>query len=79
VSERLYQEALGNGYDALLDDSAESPGAKMATMDLIGVPWQVILGPRSLDKGEVEVKNRKTGESVAMSPDSVASFLANQK
>ena len=79
VSEALYQEALANGEDVLLDDSADSPGAKMATMDLIGVPWQVILGPRSLDKGEVEVKCRKTGESVLMSPDSVASYLQAQK
>ena len=79
VSEALYQAALAQGYDVLLDDSAESPGAKMATMDLIGVPWQVILGPRSLDKGEVEVKNRKTGETVSMSPDSVANYLAGQK
>ena len=79
VSEALYQAALAEGYDVLLDDSSESPGAKMATMDLIGVPWQVILGPRSLDKGEVEVKCRKTGESVSMSPDSVASYIADQK
>ena len=79
VSEQLYQEALQNGFDVLLDDSAESPGAKMATMDLIGVPWQVILGPRSLDKGEVEVKNRKSGESVTMSPELVANFLAEQQ
>ena len=79
VSEALYQAALADGYDVLLDDSSESPGAKMATMDLIGVPWQVILGPRSLDKGEVEVKCRKTGESVSMSPDSVASYITDQK
>ena len=79
VSETLYQAALSDGYDVLLDDSAESPGAKMATMDLIGVPWQVILGPRSLDKGEVEVKCRKTGQSVAMSPDSVASYLKENR
>ena len=79
VSEALYQAALADGYDVLLDDSSESPGAKMATMDLIGVPWQVILGPRSLDKGEVEVKCRKTGQSVSMSPNSVASYIAEQK
>ena len=77
VSEALYAQALEHGYDALLDDSADSPGAKMATMDLIGVPWQVILGPRSLEKGEVEVKNRKTGETVTMSPDSVFKFLTS--
>ena len=79
VSETLYQDALSQNYDALLDDSAESAGAKMATMDLIGVPWQIILGPRSLDKNQVEVKSRRTGESVAMSPDSALSFIKEQK
>ena len=79
VSETLYQDALSQDYDALLDDSAESAGAKMATMDLIGVPWQIILGPRSLDKNQVEVKSRRTGESVAMSPDSALSFIKEQK
>ena len=79
VSETLYQEALSQDYDALLDDSADSAGAKMATMDLIGVPWQIILGPRSLEKNQVEVKSRRTGESVAMSPDSALSFIKEQK
>ena len=79
VSETLYQEALSQNYDALLDDSADSAGAKMATMDLIGVPWQIILGPRSLEKNQVEVKSRRTGESVAMSPDSALSFIKEQK
>ena len=79
VSETLYQEALSQDYDALLDDSADSAGAKMATMDLIGVPWQIILGPRSLEKNQVEVKSRRTGESVAISPDSALSFIKEQK
>jgi len=79
VSETLYQDALSQNYDALLDDSADSAGAKMATMDLIGVPWQIILGPRSLEKNQVEVKSRRTGESVAMSPDSALSFIKEQK
>ena len=79
VSKTLYQDALSQNYDALLDDSAESAGAKMATMDLIGVPWQIILGPRSLEKNQVEVKSRRTGESVAMSPDSALSFIKEQK
>ena len=79
VSNALYDEALGQGYDALLDDSSESAGAKMATMDLIGVPWHIILGPRSLDQNQVEVKSRRTGESVAMSPESALNFIAEQK
>ena len=79
VSEALYQDALSQDYDALLDDSADSAGAKMATMDLIGVPWQINLGPRSLDKNQVEVKSRRTGETVAMSPDSALSFIKEQK
>ena len=79
VSNALYDEALGQGYDALLDDSSESAGAKMATMDLIGVPWHIILGPRSLDQNQVEVKSRRTGESVAMSPESALNFIADQK
>ena len=61
VSNALYEEALSQGYDALLDDSSDSAGAKMATMDLIGVPWHIILGPRSLDQNQVEVKSRRTG------------------
>ena len=75
TSDTLYAEAEKAGFDVLLDDSSESPGAKMATMDLIGVPWQIILGPRSLDRGEVEVKSRKTGEVVSMSPESAISFI----
>ena len=79
VSNTLYEEALSQGYDALLDDSSDSAGAKMATMDLIGVPWHIILGPRSLDQNQVEVKSRRTGESVSMSPESALSFIAEQK
>ena len=79
VSEALYNEALGQGYDALLDDSADSAGAKMATMDLIGVPWHIILGPRSLDENKVEVKSRRTGDSVSMSPESALSFINEKK
>ena len=51
----------------------------MATMDLIGVPWHIILGPRSLDENKVEVKSRRTGESVSMSPESALSFINEQK
>ncbi|MEO3999140.1 proline--tRNA ligase [Mesorhizobium sp. CAU 1732] len=50
------------GHDVLYDDTDQRPGGKFATMDLIGIPWQVIVGPRGVAAGEVEVKHRATGE-----------------
>ncbi|TDR38068.1 proline--tRNA ligase [Aquamicrobium defluvii] len=50
------------GKDVLYDDTDQRPGAKFATADLIGLPWQLIVSPRGVAAGEVELKNRKTGE-----------------
>lgn len=50
------------GKDVLHDDTDQRPGAKFATADLIGLPWQLIVGPRGVAASEVELKNRKTGE-----------------
>ena len=47
----------------LYDDLDERAGAKFATADLIGVPWQVMVGPRGLAEGKVEVKNRATARA----------------
>lgn len=60
--ERIYDELAGRGVEVLYDDTDERPGAKFATMDLIGLPWQIIVGPRGLRDGVAELKNRKTGE-----------------
>jgi prolyl-tRNA synthetase len=49
------------GLDVLYDDTDERAGAKFATMDLIGIPYQVIVGPKGVKAGEVEIKDRKTG------------------
>lgn len=64
--EKLYKAF---GADALYDDRDERAGAKFANMDLIGVPWQVIVGPKGLANGVVEVKNRATGERQEISLD----------
>ena len=57
------ETALSNaGVDFLHDDRDERAGVKFATADLIGLPWQVIAGPRAVAEGNVEIKNRKTGE-----------------
>ncbi len=51
----------GKGVDTLYHDLDERPGAKFATADLIGIPWQILVGPRSLAEGKVEVKRRADG------------------
>ena len=71
----LGAEARGKGVDVLLDDTDERPGGKFAKMDLIGLPWQVIVGPKGLAEGKVEVKNRRTGERQTMAPADVLALL----
>ncbi|MCC2689551.1 MAG: proS [Rhizobiaceae bacterium] len=61
------------GKDVLHDDTDQRPGAKFATADLIGLPWQFIVGPRGAAAGEVEIKNRKTGERETLSVAAAAS------
>jgi prolyl-tRNA synthetase len=60
--EKLYGELQSAGLDTLYDDRDQPAGAKFATADLIGIPYQIILGPRGLKEGQAEVKHRKTGE-----------------
>ncbi|PZU73338.1 MAG: proline--tRNA ligase [Rhizobium sp.] len=60
--EKLYYSLSNAGKDVLYDDTDDRAGQKFATADLIGVPLQIIVGPRSVANGEVEVKDRKTGE-----------------
>jgi prolyl-tRNA synthetase len=71
----LYARLTTAGKDVLYDDTAERPGAKFASMDLIGLPWQVVVGPRGLEKGLIEIKNRKTGAKEEMSADSAVNKL----
>jgi prolyl-tRNA synthetase len=73
----LEKAFAARGLDVLHDDRDERPGAKFATADLVGLPWQVLVGPRSLAEGKVELKHRATGErelvSLAEAPDRIAS------
>ncbi len=65
--ETLYRALTARGIDVLYDDRDERPGAKFATADLIGLPWQVLVGPKGLAEGKVELKRRATGERVLLS------------
>ncbi len=67
--EDIYR-ALGEaGLEPLYDDREERAGAKFATMDLIGLPWRITVGPRGLKNGAVELTSRRTGESEELAPD----------
>ena len=73
---KIYGELGKAGVDVLLDDTDERAGAKFSTMDLIGLPWQVIVGPKGLASGEVEIKNRKTGQRESIGLDAVINRFA---
>jgi prolyl-tRNA synthetase len=60
--QKLYDGLAAKGIDVLHDDRDLRPGAKFADMDLIGLPWQVIVGPKGVAAGKAEVKDRKTGK-----------------
>jgi prolyl-tRNA synthetase len=74
--EKLYRELNTRGVDVLYDDTDERAGAKFASMDLIGLPWQVIVGPKSLADGKVELKRRSDGSRENVSPADVLARLA---
>ena len=74
--EALYAGLTAAGLDPLYDDRDERAGAKFATMDLIGLPWRITVGPRGLAAGKVELTSRRTGESEEMSPEAALARCA---
>ena len=65
----IYKKLRNAGVDVLLDDTEGRAGGKFATLDLIGLPWQMIVGPRGVKSGVVEVKERRTGQRQELSVD----------
>jgi prolyl-tRNA synthetase len=72
VSGSLYKELEKEKIEVLLDDRDMRPGVKFKDADLIGIPWQVIVGKRTLSEGFVELKSRKTGETQKITPSEAA-------
>ena len=68
AADDLYARLSAAGVEVLYDDRDERGGAKFATMDLIGLPWQIVVGPKGLERGVVEVKRRDAGDKVELSP-----------
>ena len=72
----LEKALLAKGLEPLYDDRDERAGAKFATMDLIGLPWRITVGPRGLANGVVELTSRRTGVSVEMTPEAAVAKVA---
>jgi prolyl-tRNA synthetase len=75
AADEIYAKLTGAGVEVLYDDRDERGGVKLGSMDLIGLPWQLIIGPRGLAAGVVELKNRRTGEREELSIESALERL----
>ncbi len=75
--EALYAALNAVGLEPLYDDRNERAGGKFATMDLVGLPWRITVGPRGLKNGVVELTSRKSGESVEMPPEQAVAKLVD--
>jgi prolyl-tRNA synthetase len=73
--EDLYAKLQAAGLNVLYDDRDDRAGAKFAAMDLIGLPWQIIVGPKGLASGEVELKQRATGARHSLTFESALNHL----
>ena len=75
ASDDIYAKLQAAGIEVLYDDRDERGGAKFATMDVIGLPWQLIVGPKGLEKGVVELKRRAGGEREELSIEAALARL----
>ncbi len=64
ISIKIYNMLKASGFDILYDDRLDSVGAKFSSMDLIGIPKQIIVGPRGISEGLLEVKFRNNGQKI---------------
>jgi prolyl-tRNA synthetase len=74
--EKLYRELAAKGVDVLYDDTDQRAGAKFAAADLIGIPWQILVGPKGLAEGKVELKRRSDGSRENLTPADVLARLS---
>ena len=77
AADKLYDQLRAAGVETLYDDRDERGGVKLGSMDLIGLPWQVIVGPRGVAAGTVELKRRSTGEREELSIESALARLTS--
>ena len=77
VCERIYKELTALGLEVLYDDREERAGGKFATMDLLGLPWRVTVGPRGIKEGTVELTCRRSGQNEHVPLEMISKRLAN--
>ena len=75
AADRIYDQLTAAGVEVLYDDRDERGGVKLGSMDLIGLPWQIVVGPRGIAAGTVELKNRATGEREELNLESAIARL----
>ncbi len=75
VAEQAYKALTDRGKEPLLDDRDDRPGAKFASLDLVGIPWQLIVGPKGVAGGMVEIKRRATGERQTLPLDAALKVI----
>jgi prolyl-tRNA synthetase len=78
VAERIYEELRDAGVRALLDDRDERPGVKFKDADLVGIPYRIVVGPRALARGNVEIVRREGGESVQVPKEQASTHVAGE-
>ncbi len=74
----IYKQFINAGVEVLYDDTSERAGGKFATMDLIGLPYQIVIGPKGLKDGQAEVTDRQTGNKETISIETVVSVIADR-
>ena len=79
AADALYARLAAAQIDTLYDDRDESAGAKFAAMDLIGLPWQLVIGPRGVTSGTVELKDRKSGVRAELTTDAAVARLGGRQ
>ena len=75
IAERFYTEFQAAGVDVLFDDRKERPGVMFNDMELVGIPYTLVIGERNLDENKVELKNRITGEKLMLDIDSAVAEI----
>src|SRR3981081_4636017 len=75
--ERFYRELTAKGVEVLYDDTDQRAGAKFAAADLIGIPWQILIGPKGLAEGKLELKRRSDGSRENLGPGDVLARLTS--
>ena len=76
VAEQAYKALIDLGKEPMLDDRDDRPGAKFASLDLVGIPWQLIVGPKGVAEGVVEIKRRSTGERQTLPLEAALKVIA---